>query len=634
MRSLFTPSRVIVVVITFSLVSFLWTLGLPRQLAVPSLPIIEHPADEAKLHDPIAPAPVGHTSHATLPIVEPTQTLHSDRPKEEEDHGWDDKTRKAGHVAEQTTLPGPKASAPAGHDDDGGRWIDKEKSKAGGKTPSAVLASSSPGPILEPISSAKITTATSTPTSSLSPYQHTAAPVKGFCKDVKNAHDVMVVVKTSKAEAHGKLSAHLQGLLSCVPNFAIFSDYEGEIDGIPIHDALHEINSETKQRNKEFREYMTIQADPAYKPDAKKTKDLDKWKILPMVYKAYQMNPHARFYAFIEADTGLSWTNLLQWVGRLDYRIPYYSGAQSFINHVQFAQRGPGILLSQGALRRYAKSYEERWSTEWQKRIGKECCGDYILATALNDAHVELYTSWPLMQGEQPNTLDYTPKQWCAPAVTWHHMDDAALNKSWELQKQWTEKHGWEKPYLYKDAFEEYVLPHITVQLDNWDNLSSDTKIVANGGRQKELKSGKDDERAAKEKLEKAAGSSSYKRDEKKGITTDNTKDTSKDHKKGDKKEEEAKETIDWAAIGTMVKDGADNPKSCARVCEEVDDCLQWRYSNKGDGECHLSKAIKLGKKTENKGDSQIWTSGWMVKRIQETMKGWECKEVNWRFYQ
>ena len=52
MRSLFTPSRIIVVVVTFSLLGFLWTFGLPSQLGRPSLPIIQHPADEAKLHDP------------------------------------------------------------------------------------------------------------------------------------------------------------------------------------------------------------------------------------------------------------------------------------------------------------------------------------------------------------------------------------------------------------------------------------------------------------------------------------------------------------------------------------------------------------------------------------------------------
>lgn len=437
----------------------------------------------------------------------------------------------------------------------------------------------------------------------------------------------MVVVKTSKAEIFDKLSGHLSGLLTCVPNFAIFSDHAGMIDGIQVHDALRSISSETQEQNDEFREYKIIKEDPEYKPDAKKTKELDKWKILTMVYDAYKMNPHARFYAFIEADTGLSWTNLLQWVDRLDYRIPYYSGAQSFINHVQFAQRGPGILLSQGALRQYARAYEERWASKWEKRISKECCGDYILATALNDAHVELYTSWPLMQGEQPTTLDYTPKQWCAPAVSWHHMDNDALSTNWDFQTKWTKKHGWARPYLYRDAYEQYVQPQLKAYVDDWDNLSSDTKIVASGGHKSSDGETGDAARIAKEKLESAATAPPYRRDAK--------KDTKKDAKKEDKKEEDVKETIDWSVIGTMVKDGAESPSNCQAVCIEVEDCLQWRYTSKSNGgECHLSKVIKLGKAVERKEGSSVWVSGWMVERIKETTSKWLCKEVGWKFYQ
>lgn len=579
---LFTPSRVAVVVITLSLISFLWTFGLPRPLAEPSR-IIGH--DEVKL--------TTHTLQTT-----PTPTLHVD------DHRWDDKT--------VISTAGLETS----HD---GRSKDK-------------------------VTSTKSQKATTTPTTTTL-LKTTPTPVLGPCRDVRNAAHVMVVVKTSKAET-SKLSAHLLGLLSCVPNFAIFSDHAGEIDGVRIHDALHNVSSEAKQKHEEFREYSIIKADAEYKPDTQKTRDLDKWKILPMVYQAYLMNPHARFYVFIEADTGLSWTNLLQWVDRLDYRIPYYSGAQSFLNHVQFAQRGSGILLSQGALRRYGKSYEERYAGEWEARVGKECCGDMVLATALNDAHVELYTSWPLIQGEQPNTLDYTPKQWCVPAVSWHHMDGEALGKNWDLQKNWTEVHGWEKPYLYRDAFDEYVRPHLTAQKENWDNLGSDTKIIAPQGRQKQMEG--DDERRAKERLEKGDDERQQKVDDTKPAKEEAKKAEDvksakeklqkaassfdrRDDKKDNKKD---KESVDWDKIGTMVKDGADNPESCKRVCTEVDDCLQWRHTVQGDGECHLSKVIKLGKATEKKDGVQQWTSGWMVNRIQNVTKGWECKEANWKFYQ
>ncbi|KZM26833.1 transmembrane transport [Ascochyta rabiei] len=615
---LLTPSRIAVVVIAISLISFLWTFGLPHRLAEPSLPIIEHPADEVKLHDPIAPAPVVHTPHTTPPKVTPTPTLPADQPKQEDDHRWDDKTRKASHTGVQTLLPGPKETGAVGHDEDGGRWNDQEKPKdSAGKgkasaaaAPTTLVVEVSPAP-----AAPNTTTATPAPSSSSAPALHSTAPVLALCKDVRNAPHVMVVIKTSKAEIHNKLSAHLLGLLSCVPNFAIFSDHAGEIDGNPVHDALHNISSAAKQKYDEFSEYKIITADPEYKPDAKKTKDLDKWKFLPMVYQAYQMNPHAKFYAFIEADTGLSWTNLLQWVDRLDYRIPYYSGAQSFLNKVQFAQRGSGILLSQGALRRYAKSYDERYLSEWEARVGKECCGDMVLATALADAHVELYTSWPLIQGEQPNTLDYTPKQWCAPAVSWHHMDNDALRKSWDMQKKWTETHGWEKPYLYQNAFEDYVQPHLVAQRENWDNIGSDTKITAQRGHQKQTES--NDEHRAGEKSEKAASPPHRREDNKEN-----------------KKPEGGKEATDWAKISTMVEDGAENPERCKNVCAEVEDCLQWRHTVQNDGECHLSKVIKLGRATGKKEGVQQWTSGWMVDRIKDTVKKWECKKVNWKFYQ
>ncbi|KAG9199916.1 hypothetical protein G6514_007816 [Epicoccum nigrum] len=648
MRSLSTPSRIIVVVVTFSLLGFLWTFGLPSQLGRPSLPIIQHPADEAKLHDPIAPAPVRGSSSAN-PIGAPVATPapHEDRPKEEDDHRWEDKTRKPDHAEKQTVLPGPKETGPAGHDDDGGRWDDKDKDKdkakesgsGSGTTAANQAAASVTSGLVVDVASSDITTATATPTPAHAPAADAHAPVPVYCKDARNAQHVMVVIKTSKSEIADKLSGHLSSILPCVPNFAIFSDHAGEIDGVQVHDALDAVSSETKQKNDEFREYSIIRADPDYKPDAKKTKDLDKWKILPMVYKAYQMNPHARFYAFIEADTGLSWTNLLQWVDRLDYRIPYYSGAQSFINKVQFAQRGPGILLSQGALRRYAKSYDERWVSEWEQRLAKECCGDYVLATALEDAHVELYTSWPLMQGEQPNTLDYTKKQWCTPAITWHNMDNYSLAKSWDMQRKWTDKHGWAKPYLYRDAFTEWVQPHLEAQVEHWDNLGSDTQIIAPAGRQKQLKEtqpGGDAARAAKAKLAQAAASDKENAEPNPNPPAatpphrdNNRHDNKKDAKKGDNK----KETIDWNAIGPMVKDGADSPQACMKVCAEVEDCLQWRYTTKGDGECHLSKVIKLGRKVEGE-NAQEWTSGWMVERIKGETKKWECKEVAWRFYQ
>ena len=581
---LLTPSRIAVVVLTLSLVSFLWTFGLPGPLSQPTLPIVDHYPAGSKIHtDPIVPAPVLPSSRAVT--TSPAAAFPT-----------------SAHPTPQTQAQAP--TDVAGHDDDGGRWQDKtkgaDKDKVAATTSAAVPA----------------TTPTSKPTPTPKPSPPTPPPVSKFCKEVHNAPNVMVIVRTSKAEIDTKLAAHLNGLLSCVPNFAIFSDHAGEINGIPVYDALDSIGDETRARHHQFHEYDAIKSDPKYEPDPSKTKELDKWKFMPMVYKAYHLKPDARFYIFIEADTSLSWTNLLQWIGRLDYRIPYYSGAPSYLNKISFAQRGPGIMLSQGAMRRYAKSYDERYVSDWEPRINKECCGDMVLATALSEAHVEFYHSWPLLQAEQPHTLDYTKRHWCAPAVSWHHMDASALGQAWDTQKNWTHTHGWDKPYLYQHAFEENVQPIIAPQKKDWDNLSSDTKIVAPKGRQDELAVSKLD-------VDKTPPPRRLSRDDKKG------NDKGKDKDKGKSKD------TDWGAIGATIKDGADSPKSCQKLCSDVEDCLQWRYSTTGDGECHLSKVLRRGVAAEGGEGKPTWTSGWMVERVDQAIKEWDCKEqVHWRFYQ
>ncbi|KAJ4376380.1 hypothetical protein N0V83_001663 [Neocucurbitaria cava] len=639
---LLTPSRIAILVLSFSLITFFWTFGLPSQLGQPSLPIIDHYSHTNVHTDPIIPAPTIESTRATAP----KPTVHGDRPAEEDDHRWDDATRKAALTDGKTTAPPPLETGAAAHDEDGGRWEDKEKAKEGKKSSDVIGASTKPVPttlaieIIPAPSGVNVTngTAAATTAASESAPSHS---VEKFCKDVRGAPHVMVVLRTSKAEID-KLSTHLLGLLSCVPNFAIFSDHAGEIEGHTVHNALESIGSDAKRTHDEFREYQIIHADAEHKPDPKRTKDLDKWKFLPMVYKAYHLNTSAKFYVFIEADTSLSWTNLLQWVNRLDYRIPYYSGAPTFMNSVQFAQRGSGILLSQGALRRYSKSYDELYTSKWEERVGKECCGDMLLATALNDAHVEFYSSWPLLQGEQPSTLDYTRKHWCVPAVSWHHVSGESLTGMWDQERKWTHTHGWEKPYLFRDAFHEFVEPHMEAQKTEWDNLSQDTKIVAPQGRQQQMK--EEEERSKKhqqegeEKKEKEKQEDEQKKKKEQeskqfqaADSEEHDEELSSSVQRLKKRDDDKENAIDWDKLAEKFKDAGDSSERCQKACEQVDDCLQWRYSRKGDGECHLGKVLRLGSKSE--GDDN-WTSGWLVDRIKDVAKEWECKEVAWRFYQ
>lgn len=605
-----TPSRIAVVVLSLSIFSFFWTLGFPYHLGQPSGPVIDH-YDYKNVHsEPIIPAPS---------IAAPLQQ-DVERPNDENDHKWDDKTRTAGH----TTLPGPVETGIADYENDGGRWGDEKKKEEFGAAvppPTTLLTHTSQAPSFGNATSATVLSSAPIETPSDT---HSSK----FCKEVRRAPQVMVIVRTSKAEVSEKLSAQIKSLLSCVPHFAIFSDHSGSIDGIPIYDALEDIGNDAKRNYKEFQEYQLMHTDAEHQPDVEKTKDLDKWKFLPMVYKAYKMKTDARWFFFIETDTSLSWTNVLQWTQRLDYRISYYSGSPIFVDSVQSAQRGSGIMISQGALRRFAKGYDELYTSRWEDRVGKECCGDLALARAMGDSHVEFYPSWPLMQSEQPNSLGYTKKHWCTPAVSWHHTTGETMDELWDAQTKWTAKHGWEKPFLFRDAFQTFVAPHVQVKKESWDNLSQDTKVIAPQGRQQQPKD--EAERSQKHEDDKAEAKAPEQAKPVPEASQFHDPPTARaffPHREDDKPKE-----VDWDKLAETFKDAADNPERCQKSCEDIEDCLQWRYKALGGGECHLGKVLRLGRKTTEKDGP--WTSGWVVERIQKVTDGWACNEVNWRFYQ
>ncbi|KAF1911246.1 hypothetical protein BDU57DRAFT_524696 [Ampelomyces quisqualis] len=88
--------------------------------------------------------------------------------------------------------------------------------------------------------------------------------------------ELMVVLRTSKAELAEKA---------------------------PAHNALADSGSDARRTHDEFREHQLMHGDAGHTPDAAMTRHLDKWKLLPMVYKAYHLRPDARFYLFIEANT-------------------------------------------------------------------------------------------------------------------------------------------------------------------------------------------------------------------------------------------------------------------------------------------------------------------------------------------
>lgn len=103
-----------------------------------------------------------------------------------------------------------------------------------------------------------------------------------------------------------------------------------------------------------------------------------------------------------------------------------------------------GIIVSRTSMTKLVERREEvgtdKYDKDWDSIIEAACCGDVVLAQAFLDAGVSLTPSWPLTQGENVQTLDWTERHWCVAPVTWHHMFPAQIDSIWHLEADWISK--------------------------------------------------------------------------------------------------------------------------------------------------------------------------------------------------
>ena len=222
---------------------------------------------------------------------------------------------------------------------------------------------------------------------------------------------------------------------------------EEEIQGYKIHDALAKVNETIKATNSEFKLYQELQHlrsqhkswESIGEEYSKKAWNLDKWKFLPLLDEALERMPAAKWYVFIEADTYLVWSNLLQWLSKFDSSQDLYLGGQSFLNDMAFAHGGTGYVLSNSAVRKVVDDRAKRLDV-YDKMTQDEWAGDFVLARALKNVGISLTPSWPMAQGETPSSLDYSKRLWCYPVISYHHMTASEINEMWYFEQNWLVK--------------------------------------------------------------------------------------------------------------------------------------------------------------------------------------------------
>lgn len=419
---------------------------------------------------------------------------------------------------------------------------------------------------------------------------------KTDCRQLPGADKVMVMLKTGATEIYSKLPTHLLTTFTCIENFRIYSDLEQTFANTPIFDVIAPVSRHFREHHEDFKLYQDLQKWQREGQDLSKLKgdngwNLDKWKFLPMLHHAYEAaGPEIEWFVMIEADTALSWLNILPWLQTMDPTKPYYLGAQNVIGDLEFAHGGSGIVISRGAMDTLEEARSSIGKTyydeKWEEATARSCCGDAIVAEALKAVDIPLTGAWPIIQGETISTIDFHKDNWCSVPTTWHHVSPIQVDAHWQFQVEWAKKHGWDTPFLYRDVFDRFVAQHVSVNRTKWNNLSKDFKFTS-----PRLLSQTD------------------------GDYTEN---------KG------------WAFEDLQLYEqrSIESEELCAEACmiKGASDCVQWMWT---PGRCHLGRDLRLGASDE-KNEIEVtvgermardhWNCGWVQERVQKLRK--TCPDV------
>ncbi|KAK8108326.1 uncharacterized protein PG998_010339 [Apiospora kogelbergensis] len=247
--------------------------------------------------------------------------------------------------------------------------------------------------------------------------------------------DVLVVLRTGATEAREKLPVHFETVLTCIPNYVIYSDFAEDIAGHHLLDVLDGVVDEKlRQSNPDFELYNKLRAsgrdgleyqtsfgsgsggatdNPGWK--------LDKWKFMPMVERALSHRPDAKWFVFVEGDTYLVWQNMLEWLSKFDHRQPHYLGKHMYIGDVLFGHGGSGFALSNPAMQKVTQKWREN-KAEIEAYTAQEWAGDMVLGKVIKDIGIDMFWGFPHLQGDSPTTMDWNVSKlerepWCFPQL-------------------------------------------------------------------------------------------------------------------------------------------------------------------------------------------------------------------------
>lgn len=155
-----------------------------------------------------------------------------------------------------------------------------------------------------------------------------------------------------------------------------------------------------------------------------------------------------------------------------------------YIGDVVFAHGGSGFMVSQPAMRLVLDQYATH-KAEIEAYTDGHWAGDCVLGKVFSEAGVHFSDAWPIIQGDYPGIVAYArpdgrpiadpnKRVWCYPTVSYHHVSPDIVEDLWLFEQQWlASRNNDEAKFLrHKDMFDQYILPRMITDLDDWDNES------------------------------------------------------------------------------------------------------------------------------------------------------------------
>ncbi|GAO19200.1 hypothetical protein UVI_02007930 [Ustilaginoidea virens] len=409
----------------------------------------------------------------------------------------------------------------------------------------------------------------------------------GECAHFPDTSKVLVLLKTGASETYRRLPTHFMTMLKCLPadNVLIFSDMAETVTGHAVYDSLEFVLDGIKKTNADFEIYRRQKHCLIAHDECNKMYDvgsegwnLDKYKNTHIAERAYQMRPHHDWYMFIDADTYVSFENLIKWLPHADPAKHHYIGSIEYSGTFPFAHGGSGYLMSQ-ALMHSMLHGRKGFGNQYDEALTKHCCGDIMWSDIVQKEQKHPPENmWPFFNGRKPNTLSYSDKQWCQPVITLHKLVAQNINDVHALERELV-KSG--KELKIKDLFHRFFEPHLRALEPNWDNGSEDVFYA------------------------------------------------------GPDVDPKARQNDEWWELPNRIrKDGLSDAEQaahrshedCSKACDSFGDCFQYRYL---DGVCGIGRVIRLGFATKKEDDAgkRVY-SGWKVDRIRQWVKEHdECQQ-------